>query len=52
MYPPHNTGVVNASGTGKIPYKDAVIIYTKSTLFPNVFVIIITRLLVVAGVFG
>lgn len=52
MYPPHNTGVVNASGTGKIPYKDAVIIYTKSTLFPNVFVIIITLALVVTGVFS
>lgn len=52
MYPPHNTGVVNASGTGKIPYKDAVIIYIKSTLFPNVFVIAITLALIVTGVFS
>ena len=52
MYPPHNTGVVNASGTGKIPYKDAVIIYIKSTLFPNFFVIIITLALIMSGIFS
>ncbi len=51
VYPPHNTGVVNASGTGKIAYKDAVIIYIKSTFYPNFFILILTVILAAMGVF-
>lgn len=46
VYPPHNTGVVNASGTGKIAYKDAVLIYIKSTAPANTVVLIVMLVLV------
>ena len=50
IYPPHNTGVVNASGTGKIPYKDAVLIYMKSTAPANTVVLILMIILITTGV--
>ena len=50
VYPPHNTGVVNASGTGKIKYKDAVLIYMKSTAPANTVVLIILLILVSTGI--
>jgi len=50
VYPPHNTGVVNAAGTGKIPYKDAVLIYIKSTAPANTVVLIVMLALVSFGV--
>lgn len=50
VYPPHNTGVVNASGTGKIPYKDAVLIYMKSTAPANTVVLIMMLILIGVGI--
>ena len=50
VYPPHNTGVVNASSTGKIAYKDAVVIYMKSTAPANTVVLILLIALIQFGV--
>lgn len=50
IYPPHNTGVVNASGTGKITYKDAVLVYMKSTAIANTVVLVMLLILIGAGI--
>lgn len=50
IYPPQNTGVVNASSTGHIPYSDAVKIYLKSTGIPNTVIIILLILGIVTGI--
>lgn len=50
VYPPHNTGVVNASGTGKIAYKDAVLIYLKSTAPASTAVLIMMLILIGTGI--
>lgn len=51
IYPPHNPGAVNASATAKVPYKDAVLMYMKSSVFCNTIALVISLILVAAGVF-
>ncbi|MBR1456698.1 MAG: GntP family permease [Oscillospiraceae bacterium] len=50
IYPPQNTGVVNASSTGRIAYKDAVKIYLKSTGIPNVIIMVVLIILLATGI--
>lgn len=51
IYPPHNTGVVNASATAKVPYSAAALIYLKGSAIPNAVVIVVTMILISLGVF-
>lgn len=50
IYPPHNTGAVNASATAKVPYKAAVMMYMKESVICNTIPLILCVILAGLGV--